>query len=355
MARDVEAVLSAIVQTADGLIAGEAGKVDRERMFPRAGVDALGAAGGLGLVVGVDAGGAGGGLTALAAACEPVGEACASTGMVFLMHSVTAATIGAGGGARAADVLRGMAEGRTLGSLAFSERGTGAHFYSPELQATSRNGSVTVSGRKSFVTSGGHADVYLLLLQGAQEGTADAYLVGRDHPGVRFDGDWEGLGMAGNASVGLELADVELGEDARVGAPGEGLDLVFGAVAPFFLVGLAAVNVGIAAAAAKAATRHATGPPLPGRNLAGRGAVRAAPPRGHGHDRAGRTVGRPGGGPARRSGRRVGARRDHGGEGGRHRSGRRRDAASRSRQPAARATRRRCRSSAICVTRGPDR
>jgi alkylation response protein AidB-like acyl-CoA dehydrogenase len=33
---------------------------------------------------------------------------------------------------------------------------------------------------------------------------------------------------------------------------------VFGVVAPFFLVGLAAVNVGIAAAAARAATEHAT-------------------------------------------------------------------------------------------------
>jgi alkylation response protein AidB-like acyl-CoA dehydrogenase len=173
------------------------------------------------------------------------------------MHSVTAATIGAAGGAKAGEVLPALAEGRMLGSLAFSERGTGAHFYSPELQATRENGSVTVSGRKSFVTSGGHADVYLLLLQGAEQGTADAHLVGREHPGVHFEGGWQGLGMAGNSSVGMELTEVKLGEDTRIGAPGAGLELVFNTVAPFFLVGLAAVNVGIAAAAAKAATRHA--------------------------------------------------------------------------------------------------
>jgi alkylation response protein AidB-like acyl-CoA dehydrogenase len=259
MARDVEAVLNAIGEAADGPIAAEAARVDRERVFPAAGVEALAGGGGLGLVVGADAGGAGGALTALAVACERVGEACASTGMVFLMHSVTAATIGAGGGARAGEVLQAMAEGRTLGSLAFSERGTGAHFYSPELQATRANGSVTVSGRKSFVTSGGHADVYLVLLQGAEDGTADAYLVGKEDPGVRFEGAWEGLGMAGNSSVGMELTDVDLGQDAVIGEAGKGLDLVFSAVAPFFLVGLAAVNVGIAAAAAKAATRHAAG------------------------------------------------------------------------------------------------
>jgi len=257
MARDVETVLGAIAEAADGPIAADAARVDRERTFPTKAIGALGASGALGLVVGVEAGGAGGSLVALGAACERIGEACASTGMVFLMHSVTAATIGAGGGVEAGEVLTAMAEGRMLGSLAFSERGTGAHFYSPELRATRADGSVSVSGRKSFVTSGGHADVYLLLLQGAEEGTADAYLVGKDHPGVRFEGDWNGLGMAGNSSVGLELASVELGEDALIGEPGKGLELVFGAVAPFFLVGLAAVNVGIAAAAAKAATRHA--------------------------------------------------------------------------------------------------
>jgi alkylation response protein AidB-like acyl-CoA dehydrogenase len=254
--RDVETVLSAVREAASGPIAADAARVDRERAFPARGIEALGDAGALGLVVGADAGGSGGSLSALAGACEAVGEACASTAMVFLMHSVTAATIGAGGGPRAAEVLRGVAEDRTLGSLAFSERGTGAHFYAPELQATRENGTVRVSGRKSFVTSGGHADVYLLLLQGEAEGTGDVFLVEKDQPGVRFDGDWQGLGMAGNSSIGLELDGAELGKDALIGGAGKGLELVFGAVAPFFLVGLAAVNVGIAAAAAKAATGH---------------------------------------------------------------------------------------------------
>jgi hypothetical protein len=47
--------------------------------------------------------------------------------MVFLMHSVTAATVAGGGGGRAATALADMAGGK-LGTLAFSERGTGAHF-----------------------------------------------------------------------------------------------------------------------------------------------------------------------------------------------------------------------------------
>ena len=43
-----------------------------------------------------------------------------------------------------------IASGRLITTLAFSERGTGAHFYNPEIQAR-RNGGYVLSGTKSFV------------------------------------------------------------------------------------------------------------------------------------------------------------------------------------------------------------
>ena len=55
--------------------------------------------------------------------------------MVFLMHSVTAATIAAGGGERAGGYLAEMAAGRIFSTCGFSEPGGGAHFYAPELRA----------------------------------------------------------------------------------------------------------------------------------------------------------------------------------------------------------------------------
>lgn len=255
MPSDASTVLAAVQDSAVGKIAADARSVDRERAFPAASVHALAEVGALGLVIPKSAGGADGSLRALAAACEAVSAACASTGMVFLMHSVTAATIAAGGGERAGEYLRSMAEGKMLATLAFSERGTGAHFYAPELRAGRSNGAVHVSGRKSFVTSGGHADLYLLLVQGEDEGL-DCYALEGTESGVRFDGAWEGLGMAGNASIAMEL-DVRLSEAARIGSRGQGQDLVFNAVAPFFLVGLAAVNVGVASAASHVAVAHA--------------------------------------------------------------------------------------------------
>jgi isovaleryl-CoA dehydrogenase len=257
MERELSAVLAEVRSIAAGPARSNAATVDSGRGFPSETIGALASSGGLGMLVPDEAGGSGGALLALAEACEDLGAACASSGMVFLMHSVTAATIAAGGGDQAADVLGRMAAGEALGTLAFSERGTGAHFYAPELKAVRSNGAVQVSGRKSFVTSGGHADVYLLLVQGESEGTADAYLLRGDQEGVRFGGTWDGLGMAGNSSVSMELDGVALDDAARIGAPGGGTDLIFQAVAPFFLVGLSAVNVGIASAAAQAATEHA--------------------------------------------------------------------------------------------------
>ena len=253
---NVDGVLAEVRELAQALIAPGAAGIDRESRFPDEQLNALAQVGALGLLVPCDQGGVGAGLVALADACEAVGGACASTGMVFLMHSVTAATVAGGGGPSAARLLEEMASGEVLGTLAFSERGTGAHFYAPELRAERRDGSVFVSGRKSFVTSGGHADAMLVLLQGEGDGL-DCYVVRRNDSGVRFDGHWEGLGMRGNSSIAVELEDVVLDRDALIGEAGGGAGLVFGVVAPTFLVGLAAVNVGIAQAALSEAFEHA--------------------------------------------------------------------------------------------------
>jgi len=242
-------------------IAPGAAAVDAERAFPRAAIDALAEQGALGLMVPEAAAGAGGGLCELVEACEAVGGACASSGMVFLMHCVTAATVAAGGGDRATGYLEQMAAGEVLGSLAFSERGTGAHFYAPELAAEpDEDGGVRIAGRKSFVTSGRHAQLYLVLVRSGGEGL-DCYAV-QPSDGIVFDGEWQGLGMAGNSSVAAEF-DAHVDDAARIGAAGAGGDLVFGAVAPVFLAGLAAVNVGIAAAAQQAAIDHAAGRTYP--------------------------------------------------------------------------------------------
>jgi isovaleryl-CoA dehydrogenase len=244
-------------------IRDRAAGIDAERRFPRDSIGTLAEAGALSLLVPAEQGGAGGGLSDLAVACQMIGSSCASTAMVFLMHSVAVAAIGGGGGYRAGELLRQMAGGR-LGTLAFSERGTGAHFHTPELRSERTGRELRVSGRKSFVTSGGEAEVYLVLLQSENGEGTDCYTLEAGRPGLSFEGRWEGLGMAGNSSVAMTLEGVQLTDADRIGGPGGGGELVFGVVAPYFLVGLAAVNVGIAEAAQAAAIEHVRGRAYPG-------------------------------------------------------------------------------------------
>ena len=164
-------------------------------------------AGALGLVVPDEHGGVGGGLAALAEACEAVGAACASTGMVFLMHEVTAATIAIGGGPAAAELLPRMAAGAALGTLAFSERGTGAHFYTPgaEGDARERRRSRSPVARASSPRAVTPTSTSCSCRARRRERPTRIWSPAT-MPACRFDGAWDGLGMAGNSSIALELA-----------------------------------------------------------------------------------------------------------------------------------------------------
>jgi isovaleryl-CoA dehydrogenase len=233
-------------------------QVDKNRVYPEENLGRLGEAGLLGLLVPTAYGGKGGSLSDLAIACEAFGWGCASTAMCFLMHCCGCALIGAGASAEQAERwLAPAASGRVRTTLAFSERISGAHFYQPEISAQRSNGTYRLSGRKSFVTSGGHAGLYPVLVKSTGGDGLDVLLVTPDMNGVTFEGRWEGLGLAGNSSIALVLNDVPVPTENLLGKEGEGLGFVFNVVAPTFLVGLAAVNVGIAQAALDAAVEHA--------------------------------------------------------------------------------------------------
>jgi alkylation response protein AidB-like acyl-CoA dehydrogenase len=157
--------------------------------------------------------------------------------------------------------LRGAARGTHLSTLAFSETGSRSHFWAPVSRATGDNGVVHLNASKSFVTSAGHANGYVVSTL-AQNGTgpleSSVYLVLADDPGVRVAGAWKGLGMRGNASSPMTLDDVRVDEKRALSAPGKGLDLMLGVVLPTFQVGSAAVAVGIAEAAVQATIQHLT-------------------------------------------------------------------------------------------------
>jgi alkylation response protein AidB-like acyl-CoA dehydrogenase len=234
-----------------------AASLDAGRAYPDDHLDTLAGAGLAGLLVSPDNGGSGADLTTLALVCEAVGWANGSTGLVYLMHLCGTATIQAlATPAQATGWLVPCATGDTLTTLAFSERATGAHFYLPEITAERSDDGYVLNGKKSFVTSGGYADLYPVLVNASSGEGLDVLVVQGDDPGVSFTGTWEGIGMTGNSSIEMVLDNVKIPADRIVGAEGDGQALVFNVVAPTFLIGLAAVNVGIAQAALDDTIEH---------------------------------------------------------------------------------------------------
>ncbi|MGH2719958.1 MAG: acyl-CoA dehydrogenase family protein [Actinomycetota bacterium] len=234
-----------------------AGQLDAKRAYPEDHLEALASAGLLGLLIPTEYGGKGADLTALALVSEAIGWAAGSTGLCYLMHLCGTAVIGAKASPEQAKKwLAPAAGGDLLATLAFSERATGAHFYMPEIKAEKANGGFVLNGKKSFVTSGGYADLYPVLVNASGDPGLDILVVTADDPGVSFQGSWEGIGMTGNSSIQMVLDDVELPANRLLGSEGAGQELVFNVVAPNFLLGLAGLNVGIAQAALDATIDH---------------------------------------------------------------------------------------------------
>jgi alkylation response protein AidB-like acyl-CoA dehydrogenase len=254
-------VVADAAAVADATIKSQAAQVDADAAFPHQSIAALGDAGLLGLTIPAAYGGLGHGIRTMAATIDTVAQRCSSTAMVYLMHLCGVACY-ATAPDKTENLLREAATGRHLSTLAFSEQGSRSHFWAPVSRVTEAGaGVVRLSARKSFVTSAGHADGYVVSTLSAGATTpieSTIYCVLRGDPGLTVAGTWRGLGMRGNASAPMVLDEVNLPADRALTAPGKGLDMMLGVVLPAFQVGTAAVAVGIAEAAVQATIGHVT-------------------------------------------------------------------------------------------------
>src|SRR4051812_25978204 len=226
---DQQRVVADAAAIAEGPIKARAATVDADAAFPRQSLAALGECGLLGLTIPASYGGLSHGLRTMAATIDEVAQRCPSTAMVYLMHLCGVACY-ATVPARTESLLRAAAAGRHLSTLAFSEKGSRSHFWAPVSRAKKTGtGTVRLHASKSFVTSAGHADGYVVSTLSADAATpteTTIYYVLSGDAGVRVAGSWHGLGMRGNASAPVSLQDLELGADRALTAPGKGLDLM---------------------------------------------------------------------------------------------------------------------------------
>ncbi len=243
---------------------------DKESKFPEESFKKLGEKGFLKLLIPVEYGGYGKGLEEHAQACLAFAEACSTTALCYMMHNVAVmCVINHGSDDLKKKLFTDIVENGKFMALAYSEFGTGTHFYIPEMTAEVNGDNTTFNGTKSMVTSAAFASYYLVLAPSVEEGKINNWVFPLETKGLTFElSKWNGFGMRGNSSCPMNIDNVTLDSSFRIGAEGSGEEQVFNVVAPFFITGLGAVYSGIAMHLFEIASNHAVDRQYPdGRTL----------------------------------------------------------------------------------------
>ena len=251
--------LDKIREISKTIIGPGAAEHDRSGDWPAPSIKALGNEGFLGLTVTEKLGGMGLGPSDYVETVEEIAVGCASTAMIFVMHICATETIKQSSIPQRDSVLTDIAAGKHVSTLAFSEKGSRSHFWAPMSQATEQNGFHLLNCEKSYVTSAGHANSYVVSTRAAgSTGMIESslYYLEDGAAGFSVAGPWNGLGMRANASAPMRLENTRVSPDSMLSRAGDGFNVMMSVVLPWFQLGSAAVANGIGRAALDAAAGH---------------------------------------------------------------------------------------------------
>ena len=257
-----DAAVSKAQEIASRVLAPSAGQNDKVGRFSTEAVESLGESGLLGLLLSADVGGSGLGPRTFAGVVAALAEADASVAMIYIMHILGTDVISAARPSAAqavTPILREIGAGRHLSTLAFSEAGSRSHFWAPVSRAHRNGDGVRISAKKSWVTSAGHAQSYVVSSL-APEGTGPTdstlYVVPAQTRGLSVTAPWDGLGLRANASAPIVLEDCQIASDFQLTDDGAGFQAMVNGTLPLFSLGSASVALGLCRAAVAGTVTH---------------------------------------------------------------------------------------------------
>lgn len=242
------------------VLAPTAAQTDQDGTFPRANIEALGEAGLLGLTVPEEKGGPGGNIKTTVLVIEELAQGCTSTAMCYTMHMSTVPMINAlVRDGQVEEFLQPIVRGKRLNSLAMSEPGSGNRLWHMDSYAQRDGEEFVIDSFKSFATSAGEADLYVVPVRASAEvGPNDLslFIIDGKDPNVKPLGKWDGMGLRGNSSTPVRFDKCRVPLSHRLGDETCGFSMMFAYSLPIYQVGLSAVYLGLAQAAYDMAVAH---------------------------------------------------------------------------------------------------
>jgi alkylation response protein AidB-like acyl-CoA dehydrogenase len=247
-------------QLAQEIALPSAPDVDAKARFPRETISALAERGFFGLCIPAEFGGKSQGPRVFAAVVEDLAEACPSSAMIYVMHiSALQAMVASNQLAQRDEILRDIAAGKHLTTLAFSEKGSRSQFWAPVSKLEPMGDGYRTTALKSWVTSAAHADSYVASAQNQNAASpleSTLYLARREAKGVRLISGFDGLGLRGNDSSPVAFEDVAVADGDLISEAGAGAKMMLEVTLPWFCVGSAALANGICRAAVSITATH---------------------------------------------------------------------------------------------------
>lgn len=244
------------------VLAPNAAAIDTDSRFPRENLRVLGEAGILGLPVSPDHGGPGADLLTIVLVNEELGRGCASTAMCCHMHlAATALIASVAEGDQVERFVEPILRGQHISTYAISEPGSGSRWWHMVSFVERRDGGYHLDSFKSFATSAGEADSYIVPVRASSTSPHHEYtllLVDREIENVKPIGTWDAMGLRGNRSTPMHFDGCFVPDSHRLGDAAFGFPLLLAHGLPCYQIGLAAVYLGIAAAAFDFAVSHVT-------------------------------------------------------------------------------------------------
>jgi alkylation response protein AidB-like acyl-CoA dehydrogenase len=233
---------------------------DRAESVDTAVIGAMGELGFFGLTLPEEYGGLGGDHLTYCLAMEELGRAdSAVRGIVSVSNGLVGKSIlGYGTEEQKRQWLPGIAAGTSLGCFGLTEPDTGSDAGNLKTRAARDGSDYVINGQKIFITNGTWADVCLVFARTGGPGPkgVSAFLVPTDTAGFEAREIKGKLGLRGQATAEISLADVRVPATSLLGEEGQGFTIAMSSLDKG-RVSVAAGCVGIIQGCLEAAVSYA--------------------------------------------------------------------------------------------------